>query len=109
MVKLIIECAIFTFILVQIMSLTSFTNKDDNAVAAGMQNATIAAYGAQDTPAPDPFEAFETVKAVAVPADTQSAVQLAQTKANRIVQGGDIDGFMTELDRNPAAKFLLGL
>lgn len=114
MAKLIFECAIFSFILVQILSLSAFTNKDDSAVAVSMQNATLRVYGAQKDQ-PDPFEIFENTPPVASfpvvhhSVENASFSELAHSEAERIVREGDLQSFQEKLDASPAARFLLGL
>ncbi len=106
MAKLIFECAIFSFILVQILSLTAFTNKDDNGVAITMQSATIHVYGGdKSAPKIDPFEEFKNIE----PASDMTPKEFAQAEADRIIREGDLYSFQQQIDANPAARFLLGL
>lgn len=106
MAKLIFECAIFSFILVQILSLSAFTNKDDNMVAVSVQSATIHVYGGQpSTPEKNPFDEFKNIE----PVSDMTPQEFAQAEADRIIREGDLDSFQQQLDANPAARFLLGL
>lgn len=112
MTKFAFECAIFGFILFQLISLTSFTNKDGDPAAEAIQNVTIAAY----EPVPsqkDPFETFMNAKndetTLPEPNTPAHTAMSAQLEAMRIVENGDIDGYLDQVDQNPLAKMLLGL
>lgn len=108
--KRMIEIAIFGFILFQIASLTSFTNKDDGKIAKSVQSATLASVQA--------FVAEENLRATEyVPSDFDDAVAhaevssavKAQKEAQRIVAQGDIESYINKVKNNKTASFLLGL
>ena len=80
--------------------------------AEAIQNVTIAAYDPIQKE-DDPFETFMTADNtepnLSAPGTASYTAMNAQLEAMRIVESGDVDSYLDQVDKNPIARILLGL
>jgi len=91
-VKFFLELGLFLLILSQISQLAHAVGT--NGVPAPVTNQSVA---------------LAAARTIGMAPQEQGFVQLAQAQATQILETGEIDGFMNELDRAPLAKTVLGL
>ena len=110
MIKFFVETLLFVFIIAQIVGLSSYTGESDHAPAPALQIAATQLKAKYVNPynAP-PAQHLSDPYAIAEQLSNTGILQkLAEREAQRIIQTGNIDGLMAEINKNHVQLRLLG-